>query len=288
MIKFERLHHRPVAPSPAASRPSQSHFSSTHPSFYFSQGNSPCLPPFTSLKPAFLHCVVHPFLALAHLDSLPPYDLVLWTDGSAPFGNGGSGVLADCSLCVTEATLSFSAGLVCSSVSAEACAILHALAGLGSTNKFAIALLLLSDSRSVLTNLSSPPSFLLPQSLWQIWQELFFLSSCSIRLQWVPRHTSLPGNDAADELARRRVLLVPSVIPCSLFPLISRIHFSLISDWRRIVSSKFFDTQISPISIEELVLPRHAHCVLSRLCCNEHSLLLSSYLSRISIIENPS
>ena len=65
--------------------------------------------------------------ALAHLDSLPPHDLVLWTDGSVPFrfGKGGSGVLANCSLCGTEATLSFSAGPVCSSFSAEACAILH-------------------------------------------------------------------------------------------------------------------------------------------------------------------
>ena len=46
-------------------------------------------------------------------------------------------------------------------------------AGLGSTNKFAISLLP-SDSRSVLTTLSTPPSFHLPQSLWQ---ELSFLSS---------------------------------------------------------------------------------------------------------------
>ena len=67
--------------------------------------------------------------ALAHLDSLPPHDLVLWTDGSVPFpfSKGGSGVLANCSLCGTEAILSFSAGPVCSSFSADACAILHAL-----------------------------------------------------------------------------------------------------------------------------------------------------------------
>ena len=67
--------------------------------------------------------------ALAHLDSLPPHDLLLWTDGSVPFSFGKSGfeVLANCSLCGTEATLSFLAGPVCSSFSAEACAILHAL-----------------------------------------------------------------------------------------------------------------------------------------------------------------
>ena len=67
--------------------------------------------------------------ALAHLGSLSPHDLVLQTDGSVPFplGKGSSSVLAICSLCGTEATLSFSAGPVCSSFSAEACAILPAL-----------------------------------------------------------------------------------------------------------------------------------------------------------------
>ena len=64
------------------------------------------------------------------------------------------------------------------------------------------------------------------------------------------------------------------------------IHSCLISDWRRTVSSKFFDTQISLISTKELVLPHHACCVLSRLCCNRNSLLLSSYFCRIGIIEN--
>ena len=62
-------------------------------------------------------------------DSLPPHDLVLWTHGSVPFpfGKSGSGVLANCSLCGSEPTLFFSAGPVCSSFSAKACAILHAL-----------------------------------------------------------------------------------------------------------------------------------------------------------------
>ena len=67
-----------------------------------------------------------------------------------------------------------------------------------------------------------------------------------------------------------------SAIPCSLFPLISRIHSSLFLDWRGTISSKFFGTQVPSISTEKLMLPRHARFVLSCLHCNGHSLLLSS------------
>ena len=79
---------------------------------------------------------------------------------------------------------------------------------------------------------------------------------------------------------------MPSAIPCSLSPLIPRIHSCLISDWKRTVTSKFFDTQFPLISTEELVLLRHARCVLSRLRCNGHSLLLNSYFCRIARIED--
>ena len=99
-----------------------------------------------------------------------------------------------------------------------------------------------------------------------------------------PRTLVYPGNDAANELARRGALLVPSANS----PLISRIHSSIFSDWRRTVSSKFFVTLLPSISIEEHVVPCHVRCALSRLHCNGHSLLLSSYLSRIGRIENPS
>ena len=86
---------------------------------------------------------------------------------------------------------------------------------------------------------------------------------------------------------RERYLRPPQSL-CSLSLFISRMHSSLFSNRRRTVSSKFFNTQAPSISTEELVLPRHARCVLSGLRCNEHSLLLGSYLSRIGKIEKPS
>ena len=98
-------------------------------------------------------------------------------------------------------------------------------AGLSSTNKSFISLFLFSHSRSVL---SSTPSFLLPQTLWQIWHGTY------------------------GRYGRRRALLVPSVIPCSLFPLICRIHSSIFSDWRRPASSKFLDTAVPRFPLRNL------------------------------------
>ena len=100
--------------------------------------------------------------ALAHLDSLPPHDLILWTDGSVPFpfGKGGSGVLANCSFCGTEATLSFSAGPVFPLKPAPFCTL---SAGLGNTIKSAIFLLF---SSCLTLALSSPPCPLLHLSCY--------------------------------------------------------------------------------------------------------------------------
>ena len=107
---------------------------------------------------------------------------MLWADGSVRFlfGKGGSSILANCPLCGTEAILSFSADSVCSSFSVEACTILHALCLFSQHQQVCYSFFFSYLTLPVLTILFSSPSFLLSQSVWKIWQELFSLSSCSV------------------------------------------------------------------------------------------------------------
>ena len=100
-----------------------------------------------------------PLHALALIPfSLSP--LMIWCFGQTAlflflFARAAPAFLPNGSLCGTEATLSFSAGPVCSSFSAEACAILHALCWSRQHQQVChfSSLLLLSDSRSVLSSI---------------------------------------------------------------------------------------------------------------------------------------
>ena len=153
---------------------------------------------------------------------------MLWTDVFVPFpfGKGDSGVLANYSLCGTEATLSLSASLVCLSFSAEACAILHALCCSRQHQQvcYFSSLLPLSDSRSVLP--------LCP----------LIRLSCCLKLSdrsgsnCLYSSSVLSGyNKSLDtrffrettqlmKLAKQRALLVSSAIRCTLFSFIFHIH----------------------------------------------------------------
>ena len=90
-------------------------------------------------------------VALAYRDSLPPYDLVLWTDGSVPFpfSKGGSGAPANCSLAL-RLLFPFQLAQYAQVFPLKPAPFCTLFAGLVSTNKSTTSLLLLSESRSVL------------------------------------------------------------------------------------------------------------------------------------------
>ena len=79
------------------------------------------------------------------------------------------------------------------------------------------SVLFLTDSQSPLSILSSALSYLLPESLWNVWSLASSLSnSTTLNFQWVPGHTGLPGNENADLLAKAGASLPTDAIP---FPL---------------------------------------------------------------------
>ena len=70
--------------------------------------------------------------------------------------------------------------------------------------------------------LSAPLPYLTPKSLFDTQSLLNILSDCKVvHFQWIPGHSSLPGNDLADSLAKVGASLDPSTISLSLSPLIS-------------------------------------------------------------------
>ena len=232
-------------------------------------------------------------IASSRLSSLPSSDIQAWTDGSVPslFGPGGAGVYATCSKCNTSHSLSFSSGPIASSFTAETFALKQGLAWCTShlmTCKFQ-SVLFLTDSQSALSILYSAPSYLLPESLWNVWSLASSLSNnTTLSFQWVPGHgyAGLPGNEKADFLAKTGASLPTDAIPSPLPPVIAKVRYSQYRNWRRHISHSHLNFQVPEVSSEELLLSRSIRSELSRLCCHGHNLLLSSYLHRISRKEN--
>ena len=218
---------------------------------------------------------------LADLDSLPSRDLVLWTDGSVsfPFGKGGPAYLPTAVSVALRPLIPFQQAQFVPVFPLKPAPFCTLFAGLGSTNKSSTSPLLLSDSRSVLSSIFPVISNSVADLAGTVFSLLLFYQATM-----GPRHSFLPGYDAADELASWGALLAPSATSCSLSPLTCRIQSCLFSDWRRTVSSKFFATQVRSISTEELC----SLCPLSSTLQRTQSVFRFFPLSKICRIENPS
>ena len=204
---------------------------------------------------------------------------------SSLFGPGGAGVYVTCSKCNTSISLSFSSGPIASSFTAEAFALKQGLAWCTShllICKFQ-SVLFLTDSQSALSILSSAPSYLLPESFWNVWSLASSLSNnTTLSFQWVPGHAGLAGNEKADLLAKTGAFLPTDAIPCPLPPVVAEFRYSQYHNWRRHICHSHLNFQVPKVFLGELLLSHPIRCELSRLRCHGHSLLLSSYLHRTS------
>ena len=228
---------------------------------------------------------------LARLDSLPLHDLALWTDRSvpSPLGKDSSGILANCSLCGTEATLSFSAGPVCSSFSTVPFCTLFA--GLCSTNKPATPLLIFF----YLTFVLSLPlcTFLRLSSYLKLCGRSG--RNCLLSPPVLSGYNWSPDNRVSRETMRlmswpnRKCYLHPlqSLAVFLLFSLVSILVFS----WTGGVLSHLNSStcRFSRFPLRNLCsLVKLAVFSLIYTAMDTALELLSSYLSRIGRIENPS
>ena len=259
----------------------------------------PSFPPWTATHFTFSpyipdrtgNCTARLQSASNRLSSLPPSDIQFWTDGSVPslFGPSCAGVYVTCSKCNASYSLSFSTGPIPSSLPAETFALKQGLDWCTShlmTCKFQ-SVLFLHDSQSALSILSAAPSYLLPESLWNVWSLASSLSNnTNLCFQRVPGHAGLPGNEKADLLAKAGAFLPTNAIPCSLPLVVAKVLLFQNHNWRRHISHSYMNHQVPEVSSEELLLSLPIRCELSRLRCHGHSLLLFSYLHRISRKEN--
>ena len=166
---------------------------------------------------------------IAHLDSLPNHDIVIWTDGYVPhsFGKRCLGVLANYSICGAKTTISCLAGPVCSIFFSEICIIMHALIWCWQDKQFChfFSFIFLLDFHYPCYIFSLRFSFflLLPKTSGRNYS--FSASLFSKKLRGVFGHSFFVGNDTPDELAKRGALLQPSAVPWIL----SHLSYSVIS-----------------------------------------------------------
>ena len=156
-----------------------------------------------------------------------------------------------CSKCNTSYSLSFSSGPIASSFTAETFALKQGLDWCTShlvICKFQ-SVLFLTDSQSAFSILSSAPSYLLPESLWNVWSLASSLSNnTTLSFQWVPGHAGLPGNEKADLLAKTGASLPTDAIPCPLPLVIAKVRYSQYRNWRRHISHSHLNFQVPEVS----------------------------------------
>ena len=205
------------------------------------------------------------------------------------FGPGGARLYVTCSKCSPSNSLSFYTGPIASSFTAETFALKQGLDWCTShlTTCKLQSVLFLTDSQSALSILSSAPSYLLLESLWNVWSLASSLSNNTIlSFQWVPGHAGLRGKQNTDLLAKAGASLPTDAIACPLPPVVAKVRYFQYHNRRRHISHFYLNYQVPKVYSEELLFSRPIRSELSRLHCHSHDLLLSSYLQRISRKEN--
>ena len=181
------------------------------PSVIFDLEAGPRLPPGTSAATRRRE-------ASLHLSSLPQCATWVWTDGSATGGvlDGGAGAWIEWPDGEHQ-ELRAPAGRLCSSYRAELIALREAFTYLiDHPAHTEDPLVVCTDSQAALAALRSGPAEQRTQLNRAVWDALVRLTedgSRQVRLQWVPAHCGLDGNERADTLAKEAATLPQEEVP---------------------------------------------------------------------------
>jgi ribonuclease HI len=153
--------------------------------------------------------------AAFHLASLPQCATWAWTDGSATGGvlDGGAGGFIAWPDGATH-ELRAPAGRLCSSFRAEMVALRETLTYIHNHPAHEEdPIIICTDSQAALSALRSGPAEQRTQLNRAVWDALTLVADHGerqVRLQWVPSHCGLPGNETADNLAKEAASLPKS------------------------------------------------------------------------------
>ena len=152
------------------------------------------------------------------LATLPSRATWVWSDGSAEGGTTRGGGGARLTLASgEEREIRVPAGMLCSSTRAELWALRAALRCLADLLEHLgpDPVIACTDSRAALALLESGAGAQRSQVGTDIWELLTRITSTDreVRLQWVPAHCGLPGNERADALAKEAAALDQEDVP---------------------------------------------------------------------------
>jgi ribonuclease HI len=207
--------------------------------------------------------------------SLPSTDMKVFTDGSKlPDGMAGAGfALYQSGRLFLQSSFSLGPNKEVFDAEAEA-----ALAGIKAamqsyTARFATNLWVCLDNLEVATRLLSPfagssqevfESFRALALTWPERERFSYTNGGSVRIFWVPGHAKVPGNEAADQAAKRGAASEPPVSPIYSFASLKRqtkaaVISGLQRHWQAAAPQSYQDLWIasSPRCPDELRLPRH-------------------------------